>query len=144
MKVDLADKESLEARRAQHVEESRENCKLISEQKAVRKHSSFFKCLYNLLFAAKLRDTNFSQSNTFLWNYLQQQRCMFFFLFFILSKSNALCGTHLVKVCKQMIPFHSPLKLFSELTTKIDQFFIQFLVCNLLLWCKLYWTVQWD
>ncbi|XP_056260109.1 citron Rho-interacting kinase isoform X1 [Seriola aureovittata] len=34
MKVDLADKESLEARRAQHEEESRENCKLISEQKA--------------------------------------------------------------------------------------------------------------
>ncbi|XP_061731296.1 citron rho-interacting kinase isoform X4 [Nerophis ophidion] len=34
MKVDLADKESLEAKRAQHEEESRENCKLISEQKA--------------------------------------------------------------------------------------------------------------
>ncbi|XP_054641283.1 citron rho-interacting kinase-like isoform X5 [Dunckerocampus dactyliophorus] len=34
MKVDLADKESLEARRAQQEEESRENCKLISEQKA--------------------------------------------------------------------------------------------------------------
>ncbi|CAN9512415.1 unnamed protein product [Ophioblennius macclurei] len=34
MKVDLADKESLEARRAAQEEESRENCKLISEQKA--------------------------------------------------------------------------------------------------------------
>ncbi|XP_011473457.1 citron Rho-interacting kinase isoform X2 [Oryzias latipes] len=34
MKVDLADKESLEARRAQQEEESRENCKLLSEQKA--------------------------------------------------------------------------------------------------------------
>uniref|UniRef100_A0A8C4DEV9 Citron Rho-interacting kinase n=1 Tax=Dicentrarchus labrax TaxID=13489 RepID=A0A8C4DEV9_DICLA len=34
MKEDLADKESLEARRAQQEEESRENCKLISEQKA--------------------------------------------------------------------------------------------------------------
>ncbi|XP_075870408.1 citron Rho-interacting kinase isoform X2 [Nelusetta ayraudi] len=34
MKVDLADKENLEARRAQHEEESRENSKLISEQKA--------------------------------------------------------------------------------------------------------------
>ncbi|XP_061583739.1 citron rho-interacting kinase isoform X5 [Cololabis saira] len=34
MKIDLADKESLEARRAQHEEESRENCKMISEQKA--------------------------------------------------------------------------------------------------------------
>ncbi|XP_034022965.1 LOW QUALITY PROTEIN: citron Rho-interacting kinase [Thalassophryne amazonica] len=34
MKVDLADKESLEARRAQQEEESRENCKVISEQKA--------------------------------------------------------------------------------------------------------------
>ena len=39
MKVDIADKESLEARRAQQEEESRENCKLISEQKAVRKQS---------------------------------------------------------------------------------------------------------
>lgn len=38
IKEDLADKESLEARRAQQEEESRENCKLISEQKAVRKH----------------------------------------------------------------------------------------------------------
>lgn len=35
MKADLADKENLEARRAQHEEESRENSKLISEQKAV-------------------------------------------------------------------------------------------------------------
>nr|XP_043879438.1 citron Rho-interacting kinase isoform X2 [Solea senegalensis] len=34
MKEDLADKESLETRRAQQEEESRENCKLISEQKA--------------------------------------------------------------------------------------------------------------
>ncbi|KAK7916003.1 hypothetical protein WMY93_011764 [Mugilogobius chulae] len=34
MKVDLADKESLEAKRAQQEEETRENCKLISEQKA--------------------------------------------------------------------------------------------------------------
>uniref|UniRef100_A0AAQ4S3H6 Citron rho-interacting serine/threonine kinase b n=1 Tax=Gasterosteus aculeatus aculeatus TaxID=481459 RepID=A0AAQ4S3H6_GASAC len=34
IKEDLADKESLEARRAQQEEESRENCKLISEQKA--------------------------------------------------------------------------------------------------------------
>uniref|UniRef100_A0A3Q3FJF2 non-specific serine/threonine protein kinase n=1 Tax=Labrus bergylta TaxID=56723 RepID=A0A3Q3FJF2_9LABR len=34
MKTDLADKESLEVRRAQQEEESRENCKLISEQKA--------------------------------------------------------------------------------------------------------------
>uniref|UniRef100_A0A3Q3IFG4 Citron Rho-interacting kinase n=1 Tax=Monopterus albus TaxID=43700 RepID=A0A3Q3IFG4_MONAL len=34
MKADLADKESLEAKRAQHEEESRENCKLITEQKA--------------------------------------------------------------------------------------------------------------
>lgn len=43
MKVDIADKESLEARRAQQEEESRENCKLISEQKAVRKQSRPFK-----------------------------------------------------------------------------------------------------
>lgn len=35
MKTDLAEKESLEAKRAQQEEESRENCKLISEQKAV-------------------------------------------------------------------------------------------------------------
>uniref|UniRef100_W5M0C9 non-specific serine/threonine protein kinase n=1 Tax=Lepisosteus oculatus TaxID=7918 RepID=W5M0C9_LEPOC len=35
MKVDLADKESLEAKWAKQEEESRENCKLISEQKAV-------------------------------------------------------------------------------------------------------------
>lgn len=41
MKVDLADKESLEARRAQQEQESRENCKLISEQKAVRKQRIF-------------------------------------------------------------------------------------------------------
>uniref|UniRef100_A0A667XN68 Citron Rho-interacting kinase n=1 Tax=Myripristis murdjan TaxID=586833 RepID=A0A667XN68_9TELE len=34
MKADLADKESLEAKRAQQEEESREKCKLISEQKA--------------------------------------------------------------------------------------------------------------
>lgn len=39
MKVDLADKESLEAKRAQQEAESRENCKLISEQKAVRQHN---------------------------------------------------------------------------------------------------------
>lgn len=39
MKTDLADKESLEAKRAQQEQESRENCKLISEQKAVRKHN---------------------------------------------------------------------------------------------------------
>lgn len=39
MKVDLADKENLEARRAQHEEESRENSKLISEQKAVSLNS---------------------------------------------------------------------------------------------------------
>lgn len=45
MKADMADKESLEAKRAQHEEESRENCKLISEQKAVRKHTRLF-CLY--------------------------------------------------------------------------------------------------
>lgn len=35
MKSDLAEKESLEAKRAQQEEESRENSKLISEQKAV-------------------------------------------------------------------------------------------------------------
>ncbi|CDR05255.1 unnamed protein product, partial [Oncorhynchus mykiss] len=34
MKVDLADKESLEFRRAHHQEEAREKCKLLSEQKA--------------------------------------------------------------------------------------------------------------
>uniref|UniRef100_A0AAY5KTA9 non-specific serine/threonine protein kinase n=1 Tax=Esox lucius TaxID=8010 RepID=A0AAY5KTA9_ESOLU len=34
MKVDLADKESLESKRAQHEEEAREKCKLLSEQKA--------------------------------------------------------------------------------------------------------------
>lgn len=39
MKVDLADKENLEARRAQHEEESRENSKLIGEQKAVSLNS---------------------------------------------------------------------------------------------------------
>lgn len=43
MKVDIADKESLEARRAQQEEESRENSKLISEQKAVRKHNRLLK-----------------------------------------------------------------------------------------------------
>ena len=36
MKEDMADKESLESKRAQHQEEAREKCKLISEQKAVR------------------------------------------------------------------------------------------------------------
>lgn len=46
MKVDLADKESLEAKRAQQEEESRENSKLISEQKAVRKYETF--TLYSL------------------------------------------------------------------------------------------------
>lgn len=39
MKADLADKENLEARRAQHEEESRENSKLISEQKAVKRNT---------------------------------------------------------------------------------------------------------
>ncbi|MEQ2218051.1 hypothetical protein XENOCAPTIV_028541 [Xenoophorus captivus] len=34
MKTDMSEKESLEAKRAQQEEESRENCKLISEQKA--------------------------------------------------------------------------------------------------------------
>lgn len=42
MKADLADKESLEARRAQQEEESRENCKLISEQKAVRQQNLIY------------------------------------------------------------------------------------------------------
>uniref|UniRef100_A0A8C1PHL0 non-specific serine/threonine protein kinase n=1 Tax=Cyprinus carpio TaxID=7962 RepID=A0A8C1PHL0_CYPCA len=37
MKADLADKESLEHKRAQHEEEAREKCKLISEQKATIK-----------------------------------------------------------------------------------------------------------
>lgn len=37
MKVDLAEKESLETKRVQQEEESRENSKLISEQKAVRR-----------------------------------------------------------------------------------------------------------
>lgn len=41
MKADLADKENLEARRAQQEEESRENSKLISEQKAVRTKLTF-------------------------------------------------------------------------------------------------------
>lgn len=48
MKEDLADKESLEVRRAQQEEESRENCKLISEQKAVRKH------VYLLIYSGSL------------------------------------------------------------------------------------------
>lgn len=42
MKSDLAEKESLEAKRAQQEEESRENSKLISEQKAVRNKPRFF------------------------------------------------------------------------------------------------------
>lgn len=42
MKADLAEKESLEAKRAQQEEESRENSKLISEQKAVRSKSLLF------------------------------------------------------------------------------------------------------
>lgn len=42
MKADLADKENLEARRAQHEEESRENSKLISEQKAVKRNAIDF------------------------------------------------------------------------------------------------------
>lgn len=42
MKADLADKENLEARRAQHEEESRENSKLISEQKAVKRNTIHF------------------------------------------------------------------------------------------------------
>lgn len=49
MKVDLADKENLEARRAQHEEESRENSKLISEQKAVSLNSMDF-CFYIYIF----------------------------------------------------------------------------------------------
>lgn len=40
MKADLADKECLEQKRAQHEEEAREKCKLISEQKAVSVSSS--------------------------------------------------------------------------------------------------------
>lgn len=36
MKADLADKDVLEAKRAQHEEEVREKGKLLSEQKAVR------------------------------------------------------------------------------------------------------------
>lgn len=39
MKADMAEKESLEVKRAQQEEESRENSKLISEQKAVRSKS---------------------------------------------------------------------------------------------------------
>lgn len=50
MKVDLADKESLEARRAQHEEESRENCKLISEQKAVRQHNEVLVFACNIIY----------------------------------------------------------------------------------------------
>lgn len=50
MKADLADKENLEARRAQHEEESRENSKLISEQKAVKCNTidfvTFEGCVY--------------------------------------------------------------------------------------------------
>lgn len=42
MKADLAEKESLEAKRAQQEEESRENSKLISEQKAVRSKAFLF------------------------------------------------------------------------------------------------------
>lgn len=42
MKADMAEKESLEAKRAQQEEESRENSKLISEQKAVRSKSLVF------------------------------------------------------------------------------------------------------
>lgn len=42
MKADLAEKESLEAKRAQQEEESRENSKLISEQKAVRNKASLY------------------------------------------------------------------------------------------------------
>lgn len=42
MKADLADKENLEAKRAQHEEESRENSKLISEQKAVKRNTIDF------------------------------------------------------------------------------------------------------
>lgn len=42
MKADLAEKESLEVKRAQQEEESRENSKLISEQKAVRSKSFVF------------------------------------------------------------------------------------------------------
>ena len=43
MKDDLADKESLEAQKAQQQEESRENCKMLSEQKAVSKHYMLLK-----------------------------------------------------------------------------------------------------
>lgn len=46
MKADLAEKESLEAKRAQQEEESRENSKLISEQKAVRSKSLLFTFVY--------------------------------------------------------------------------------------------------
>lgn len=53
MKEDLADKESLEARRAQQEEESRENCKLISEQKAVKTHNSHFRNKNNKIFTIK-------------------------------------------------------------------------------------------
>lgn len=42
MKADLAEKESLEAKRAQQEAESRENSKLISEQKAVRSKAFLF------------------------------------------------------------------------------------------------------
>lgn len=54
MKEDLADKESLEARRAQQEEESRENSKLISEQKAVRSHNRLFKYSVHVSFIVQV------------------------------------------------------------------------------------------
>ena len=38
MKADMAEKDSLESKRAQQEDEAREKCKLISEQKAVSRH----------------------------------------------------------------------------------------------------------
>lgn len=55
MKADLADKESLEAKRAQQEEESRENCKLISEHKAVREHKRVTST-YDLQIHSKFQD----------------------------------------------------------------------------------------
>src|SRR4029434_3872609 len=39
MKADMAEKDSLESKRAQQEDEAREKCKLISEQRAVRRHA---------------------------------------------------------------------------------------------------------
>ena len=78
MKEDMADKESLESKRAQHQEEAREKCKLISEQKAVRPQSIMNIC-FPIVTRANIQRTNVyfstvSRGKSVLTVWLKEQR----------------------------------------------------------------------